>query len=298
MNKLVQYFQLNRKEQRGYFFLIWIIFLLLLGHIFLPVFYPPEDINILIKHFPEEILFTGKAPKSIKPVKNKFRKALSFFPFDPNTLDKAGWEKLGLSDKQAQVIINYRNKGGKFYKKEDLRKIYSLDSMKIQELLPYVIISKMEERPSFANIEYPKEKNFRFKKAPEIIELNSSDSLGFISLNGIGPVYSKRIIKFREALGGFVRLEQISEVYGIPAETYVAILPYLKLDLSLVKKIDINSVNVNDLGKHPYIKYKRARTIINYRDQHGAFKSLSDLRNIHSLDEEFFSKIELYLEFR
>ena len=298
MNKLVQYFKLNRKEQRGYFFLIWIIFLLLLGHIFLPVFYPPQDINIIIKHFPEEILSKSKASESIKPVKNKLHKAISLFPFDPNTLNKAGWEKLGLSDKQAQVIINYTNKGGKFYKKEDLSKIYSLDSMKIQELLPYVNIPKTEERSSFTNIEYPKEKNIRLKKAPKIIELNSSDSSGFISLKGIGPVFSKRIIKFREALGGFVKLEQISEVYGIPAETYAAILPYLKLDLSLVKKIDINSVNANDLGKHPYIKYKKARTIINYRDQHGAFKSLSDLRNIHSLDEEFFSKIELYLEFR
>ena len=219
------------------------------------------------------------------------------FLFDPNTLDKEGWQRLGLSSKQAQVIINYRNKGGRFYKKEDLKKIYSLHEEKLQEILPYAEIAEQEKsdfvaaKPNFERKEFA-------KKRIRVIEINSSDSSAFMELHGIGPAFSRRIVRFREALGGFVKVEQIAEVYGLPEETFQNILPYLSIDTSLVKRLEINHVNQSDLGKHPYVKYKRAQTIINYRKQHGAFKSMADLRKVLSLDEDFFRKIELYLDFR
>ncbi|WP_313258204.1 helix-hairpin-helix domain-containing protein [Sphingobacterium sp.] len=300
MRKLAEYFQLSQKEQRGMLFLICILFLLFLAHIFLPIFYPKKEITLRIEHFHvteraepqyEEGSYVEKGPVLRKKPKTEL------FLFDPNTLDKAGWQRLGLSSKQAQVIINYRNKGGTFYDREDLRKIYSLSDEKVEEILPFVRMPELKRREYKEKFPRYDRKEFA-KKENRILEVNSSDSLAFMELRGIGPAFSRRIVRFREALGGYVKLEQLAEVYGLPEETYQNILPYLRIDTSLVKRLSINHISQNDLGKHPYVKYKRAQTIINYRKQHGAFKSMEDLRNVHSLDEEFFRKIELYLDFR
>ncbi len=300
MRKLAEYFQLTQKEQRGMLLLICILFLLFLAHVFLPLFFPKKEIQIRIEHFP--VTETAdpdskvKAYSANKPI-YRGKPKTELFRFDPNTLDKEGWQRLGLSSKQAQVIINYRNKGGRFYKNEDLKKIYSLHEEKLQEILPYAEIAELEKsdfvaaKPNFERKEFAKKRN-------RVVEINSSDSLAFMELHGIGPAFSRRIVRFREALGGFVKVEQIAEVYGLPEETFQNILPYLSIDTSLVKRLEINHVNQSDLGKHPYVKYKRAQTIINYRKQHGAFKSMADLRKVLSLDEDFFRKIELYLDFK
>ncbi len=300
MRKLAEYFQLTQKEQRGMLFLICILFMLFLAHVFLPLFFPKKDIPIRIEYFP--VTETAdpdskvKAYSANKPIL-RGKPKIELFRFDPNTLDKEGWQRLGLSSKQAQVIINYRNKGGRFYKNEDLKKIYSLHEEKLQEILPFAEIAELEKsdfvaaKPNFERKEFAKKRN-------RVVEINSSDSLAFMELHGIGPAFSRRIVRFREALGGFVKVEQIAEVYGLPEETFQNILPYLSIDTSLVKRLEINHVNQSDLGKHPYVKYKRAQTIINYRKQHGAFKSMADLRKVLSLDEDFFRKIELYLDFR
>jgi len=300
MRKLAEYFQLTQKEQRGMLFLICILFLLFLAHVFLPLFFPKKEIPIRIEHFP--VTETADPDSKVKAYSAnkpnlKRKPKIELFRFDPNTLDKEGWQRLGLSSKQAQVIINYRNKGGRFYKNEDLKKIYSLHEEKLQEILPYAEIAELEKsdfvaaKPNFERKEFAKKRN-------RVVEINSSDSLAFMELHGIGPAFSRRIVRFREALGGFVKVEQIAEVYGLPEETFQNILPYLSIDTSLVKRLEINHVNQSDLGKHPYVKYKRAQTIINYRKQHGAFKSMADLRKVLSLDEDFFRKIELYLDFR
>jgi competence ComEA-like helix-hairpin-helix protein len=129
------------------------------------------------------------------------------------------------------------------------------------------------------------------------IDINLADSSEFMKLKGIGPVFSNRIIKFRDALGGFVKTEQLSEIYGLPEETYHHIFPKLTVDRSDVKLLKINVISVSELSKHPYVTYKQAQTIINYRSQHGAFDRVEDLVKIHSLDEDFFRKIEFYLDF-
>jgi competence ComEA-like helix-hairpin-helix protein len=89
----------------------------------------------------------------------------------------------------------------------------------------------------------------------------------------------------------------LSEIYGLPEETYHHIFPKLTVDRSDVKLLKINVISVSELSKHPYVTYKQAQTIINYRSQHGAFDRVEDLVKIHSLDEDFFRKIEFYLDF-
>ena len=146
MKKLIEFFQLTRKEQRGMFLLILLNSLLLIVNIFLPVFHKQKDIEFSI----DDIAFAKKsisksAPASYTKSKQKRNKhnnnkSQELFKFNPNLLDKAGWVKLGLSEKQAQVVLNYREKGGVFKNRNDLKKIYVLDNELLVDLLPFVEI--------------------------------------------------------------------------------------------------------------------------------------------------------------
>ena len=104
-----------------------------------------------------------------------------------------------------------------------------------------------------------------------------------------------RIINYRNRLGGFFELVQIQLIYGIDTTVYAKIANHLSLDTTNIKRIDINKVSLERLAQHPYIGYKLAKVMVNYRAQHGAFKSKSDLKKIILINEEIFRKIERYI---
>ncbi len=127
------------------------------------------------------------------------------------------------------------------------------------------------------------------------IELNSADTNSLKSLNGIGSVFAKRIIKFRDALGGFVRKEQLLEVYGIDAEKLQAISPKVEIDISKVKRININTASVDDLRKHPYLNKKVAVSIFSRRISKGDFKDVQEVKELNFVSDSLYNKIAPYL---
>jgi len=152
-------------------------------------------------------------------IENSVTKAKSrLFKFDPNKISSEEWQTLGLSPKQAQSIVNYRNKGGKFYKVEDLQKMYTISPAMYKKLLPYVIIENPE--PSFAKTNFQYEKKEYVKKVLAVVDLNQADSAGLDQIKGIGPAFANRILKYRERLGGFYKKEQLLEVYGLDSVKY------------------------------------------------------------------------------
>jgi competence ComEA-like helix-hairpin-helix protein len=133
-----------------------------------------------------------------------------------------------------------------------------------------------------------------FQKAPLAISLNSADSMSWEQLPGIGPVLAARIVKYREKLGGFHSLSQLKEVYGITDSVYEKIGPLIKTDKGTVKKIDLNNSSLEELKKHPYLRWQTASAIIRYREANGIFHSLEDLNKIWSLTPETLLKIIPY----
>lgn len=240
------------------------------------------------------------------------KKAYKSFNFDPNTASIAQLEDLGLPKFIAERIEKYRSKGGKFRKKEDLAKIYGVLPETYERLEPYITLPSAENESSQtpqAEIvgqitELPKTSNFEeaknlptksTSKQPVKFDFNSCDTTILKNIPGIGSGYAKRIIKFRDMLGGFVNPEQVRETYGLPPETVEELLKYGFVK-SGVKKLKINTLAMSEF-KHPYLKYFQVKAIIAFRDQHGAFKSIQDLKQIKVLDEATIAKIEPYLEF-
>lgn len=220
------------------------------------------------------------------------------FYFDPNSIDAAGWKKLGLRDKTIGIILNYRNKGGRFRQAEDIKKIWGLFPDEAERLIPYVRIQANEKpevlaQPSFAKDFTNTDPKFTPKKYSNIL-INTADTGLLMTLPGIGAKLGARIINYRDKLGGFYSVEQVGETFGLPDSTFQKIKPYLQVD-EMVKKININTAELDQLKSHPYIRYHLANAIVQYRKQHGSFRSVTDLSKIMIMDAENLRKMSPYL---
>ncbi|WP_419701171.1 helix-hairpin-helix domain-containing protein [Mucilaginibacter sp. NFX135] len=207
------------------------------------------------------------------------------FTFNPNELSDAGWQKLGLSDRQIKVIKNYEEKGGRFYTKADVKKIYSITDADYQRLEPYINI--------------PDTYHHAEKAAPgEVIEINSADSAKLTRIRGIGPAFAMRVIRYRERVGGFYNKEQLKEVFGIDEAKYTEIQGGITVDNKHITKMNVNAASLNELRRFPYLSFKQANAILEYHNQHGDYTSIEDMKNIAILDDGILRKIEPYLTFK
>lgn len=218
------------------------------------------------------------------------------FTFNPNAATLEEFVKLGLTQKQAMGILNYRSKGGKFKKKEDFAKMYTISKEMYERLEPFILIPEAEPKETFyADKKVAFEKKEYPAKQTVPVEINTADSLELITVRGIGPYIAMKIIELRTKLGGFYSKEQLREVYRVDSVRYAEIEPFIIVDQFRVKYININTATVDEMKAHPYIRYNLANAIVNYRHQHGKFVSIKDIQKIHLVDADLYRKIAPYL---
>ncbi|KAB2869224.1 MAG: helix-hairpin-helix domain-containing protein, partial [Bacteroidales bacterium] len=198
-----------------------------------------------------------------------FIKEIKQFYFDPNTVNMDSLVDLGLSHKQAQVVINYRTKGGRFKTANDLSKIHVIDSATFLRLKPWVRISENYLIADSTKANVPVQ--------AILVELNSADSISLTKIKGIGRSFARRIILYRNLLGGFYSINQLSEVYGLNNELISTIRPNIWIDSLAVKRININMVTYEELKNHPYLTDYQAKSIVYYRSKRGSFVSLTEI---------------------
>ncbi|MBW6481478.1 MAG: helix-hairpin-helix domain-containing protein [Vicingaceae bacterium] len=300
---LNDYFSFTQGEKRGIVFFLSIIFLLLLSFPLLDLLKKNEKPDF--SEFETAINAFEKAKEETQPT-NNFKQEentpenIELFSFNPNTITDEEWKKLGFKDRQIKTINNYKAKGGSWKTKSDVLRIYGIDTAHYEQLKSFILLpEKMEhqqksfsdyEKKDFPKSEYEK-KDYTFK-----VDINTADTTELKKLKGIGIGYAKRIIKYREELGGFINTNQLNEVWGLPPETLEKCLPQVIISNQNIKKININTASAEELKKHPYIFWKTANAIEKYRKANGNYKSLEDLKKIHLLDEETINKIKSYLE--
>lgn len=268
---------------------------------FLPdLLYEDKDYSKELKAFEKEIaaMDSGNPEEpNYEYTNNDYQKTELFEPFyfDPNTVNPQDLEKFGIPQYVITHFTKFRNAGAKFYKKEDLRKLYGLKLELYEHIAPYIKIEQQSNSKGYENTPKPEYK----KPEPEIvtIELNSADSISLLKVKGIGPYLSSKIIKYRNALGGFVKIEQLYEIFNIKREQVDAIKPFIFINSSRIKRLNVNTADYSQLNWHPYISSKEANAIINFRKQHGLYKSKVDLEKVYLLSKEMIEKIEPYLEY-
>ncbi len=224
------------------------------------------------------------------------------FNFDPNTATEADLLQLGVPKWVVPRILNYRAKGGKFRNKEDLSKIYGFPEDAYERLEPYISIAVVEDihRPQTygpggtgTGSNYSK-KNFALVGP---LDINRAAVEHWQMLPGIGEKRAQIIIKYREKLGGFISIEQVGEIRGLPDSTYQLIKPMLVLQFSEPRKLNINLMTTQELDAHPYITPRQASLIVADRSQNGNYQKVEDLLRIPVLiDKAWLEKVRPYLQ--
>src|SRR5574344_87584 len=220
----------------------------------------------------------------------------SFKSFNPNTISKDELIRFGLSEKQANNIIHYRQAGGTFRRVEDLKKLYCMSDYLYSRMSPYVVINQKQlslNKQSIQNNHQTLINNYT--STTHIIDLNSADTIDLQTISGVGPKYSSRIYKYGKKLGGYVSVEQLREVWGMTEELYNKIKKQVTIKPFVTRKVNINSMNIKVLTSHPYIDYYLAKEIIMFHKSEGDYKQIDDIKRIHILDDNTFNKIKPYL---
>ncbi len=211
------------------------------------------------------------------------------FPFDPNQTSRDQLMSLGFTGFLADRIVNYRNKGGRFFAKADLLKIYGMDTMLYQRVINFIDLPKQKAQSKFETKEFK-------KKEIVLLDLNTADTTQLKKVFGVGKKLSERIIKFRDKLGGFISANQLTEVYGLDSTVIAAIkMKFFIQDNFKPKQLNINTATEFELSTHPYISNKLAKAITAYRFQHGSFAGLADLTTIHILTPSEYERVKAYL---
>lgn len=237
--------------------------------------------------------------------------------FNPNDLPQQGWEKLGFSPKQAEVIMKYKQiVGGEFTSKEQLRKCFVIDDEKYAKMKAYILLpEKSKEDEKFQKKQSGKKVQY-VKFNPNNYSENDWQKIGFSSKQAAS------ILKYKSILGGqFKSKEQLKKCYMISDEKYAEMEPYIdlpenvvykaeqpkveqpKTEEKVVEKIEIKEkFNPNNLSHEDWMKRgfteKQANTILNFkRSLGGSFKDAKTLKRCYGISEEKFKEIEPYLVF-
>ena len=180
------------------------------------------------------------------------------FAFNPNTVSLEDLQRLGFSLRQAQSIVNYREKGGRFARAEDFGKSYVVSDSVFRRLRPFIRIPKLD--------------------------INSADSAAFDDLPGIGPYYASQIVKYRTQLGGYASTEQLMDLYRFDEEKFAKIEDLI--ECKTPNYFDLWNVDEDALSSHPVIrKRSTARAILRYKENTSRDKwSIDDLYTVGVID--------------
>lgn len=308
---LKEYFSFSRKERTG----IIVLLLLILITIVLPHLLPDPPVQAdkaslerLKRQLGQPATTVDSAggiayhSRSNKRVEESASGQGVLFAFDPNTLPPDGWKRLGIRDRTALTIQRYLAKGGRFRQPDDLHKIYGLRKEEADRLVPFVRISgapeaSIKSQPADITPDSPPAWKYKRDNAnkPTVIDINVADTTAFIALRGIGSKLAKRIIHFREKLGGFHSVEQVGETYGLPDSTFQQIREWLRCAAPALRTINLNTADADLLQQHPYISWPEANAIVQYRLQHGAYASVDQLLQINIISPVLLDKIKPYL---
>lgn len=308
MKFIKDYFNFNKRQERG---------VLVLGLIFL--------VSLSINHFGPKYLTKAPAHLSqnapflnqLKTVryeaekaKPKYKTKKSAYPnppknvilvhlsfFDPNHVSSTQLLKMGLSEYVVNNMMRYREKGGIFKTSNDLSKIYGMEESVFKQLEPYIQIDLPEPK---------KKKELEIKKLDKLlmtkpkvkiipVDINTADSVELLKVIGIGPFYAGAIVEYRNRLGGYLKLEQLLELYKMDAEKYAMMVQGLYMDTILINQIPLNTADFKSILRHPYISYETTIYIVNKRKKLGKFSALYQLKDDVHFPDSLYLKLEPYL---
>jgi competence protein ComEA len=276
---------------------------------------PPPDLSAMEPELEEWLARRNEGPPADTiPV-------ATLFPFDPNTLMASEWQQFGLTERQASGIMRFTEKGGVFRTKKDVERMYTVTPEMFARLEPFILLPdslppRPERRSQYSEREtrqgggpprrdtlFERREPAAWKERPverapvKPLDVNLADTTELVQLPGIGPAFARGIVKYRESLGGYVSMDQLAEVYVLrdKPEALERIRELLYLEHGAVRKIPLNQATPEELAAHPYISWKVAHGVVNYRKQHGPFNSVEAIKGSVLVNDSLYERLHPYL---
>lgn len=299
--------RLSKSEMAG--FIVLIVLLSVMGlsyHYRELLFSSKEHVSSItvqelneIEHFKEQIKADSIKRESRFSKEGRIRnRTLIPFAFDPNTIDSSSLIKMGLYEWQVKNVLKYRRKGGRWKKPDDFANLYGLSKTDFEKLKPFIHIRKSKseialekhhERNDSIRRTYPK----KYEKGTTL-SLNEADTVALKGIPGIGSYYASKICRYRERLGGFIKIEQLKEIEGLPEniEEWFTIAEHPQ-----IKQIKINKTDFKGLVRHPYLNYEQVKVICNYIRKYGKLNKWEELSNNEHFTADDFERLTPYFTF-
>ena len=269
------YFYFSRAERRAAFVLIGMIGLVVLLPKFLWQQKPELLMPLAMEQFGIDTMYMPDAFADLEGATAK-----DPIVFDPNTASIETLVSVGFSTKLANTLANYRAKGGFITSGKDLYKIWGMPPLLAGRLAPFVRVNGSGRKNGKTK---PWGTTYEPNNAAAPIDINTASVGEFEALRGIGPVLAARIVGFREKQGGFTRLQDLLQVYGVKDSLLQALSPYLRLEESRVPKSNFNQASVLQLVQKAGLQPVVAQALVRWRQQNGAFVKFDELENFEGL---------------
>jgi len=218
---------------------------------------------------------------------------------NPNTVDSFTLKRLAVPVRIVRRWYKFRAAGATFVRRTDISKLYGLPDTTYSRIAPYFLDDDQlaAELPGNAPAVVQTSSDNPAAQASEPLEVNRASEEELLAIRGIGPYYATRILEEREALGGFLSLDQLASTRGFREGAFDGLRDKLAVDPSAVTLLLINSADAPRLAKHPYIDWDDAKVLVAYRDNHGPYRRIDDLYETIAVDSATVRRIAPYLSF-
>jgi len=288
MEKIKSHLVFNRSQRNGILLLVFFIS----GYLVLNYYVDFSKENLLdIKS--KEVIAIQKELDSLRTIEVA-SKMPKVFPFNPNFLTDFKGYALGMSTEEIDLLLAFRKENKWINSTKDFKKVTKVSDSLLNKISPYFKFPDWVTNSKSKN-KYVK-RGFKEKTFKQKIDLNLATQGQLKELNGIGKTFSKRILDYRNKLGGFTNDIQLYEVYGLDFQVTNSILKEFTVKTPKeIIKMDLNSISASDIATIPSISFDIAKRIWEYRILNEGIKSFSELDNIEGLTKRKLQGIQLYL---
>ena len=289
------------RQYRGLLILLPAAVVLVAIAVALELLRPAEQMELDPQSVQTKELYAEKSESTEKVVKLQ--------KFNPNTFTYEQLREAGLSKEVAVGIVRWRSYGKVYRLKEDLALVSGMTDSLYSVLKPYIIIDRaVAAKPQkYAVADSVKQQPKQLESVAEkvkiieqsnLLELNSADTTQLIAINGIGSKSAAEIVKYRDLLGGYHSVEQISELKCVTEQNYEKILQQICCDSCKISKIDINFATAKAVSRHPYVSKATLRKIFKHRQLKGGWSRIEEMVEDEILSEDEAKRLAPYLWFR
>lgn len=286
---LREYFNFSKRERNGFVILL----IILVGIILAKVIISQVENNSRVdfEEFENEIdVFMTYQSYDIENCEPFF--------FDPNTATPEDFIKMGLSPKSVNSIMNFREKGGKFYKPEDFQRVYNLTPEEHEHVKDYIVIAKKTYANNYSN---SYSKNEEVESSGELFNFDPNRaSKQDLERLGLKSWQADNVINYREKGGFFAKPEDFEKIYGLDEDLLQNLLPFVEIEAEYNPNTNKNNTIILDINKATDIELQKlsgigpsySKRIVDYRIKLGGYVDVSQLYEVYGMTEELYSSIQ------